>query len=263
MNITAILTAAALVGGLGIIIGLLLGVASEKFKVEVNEKEIAVRELLPGNNCGGCGFAGCDALAKAIAEGTADVAACPVGGSAVAEQIAGVMGVDSVAKQRMTAFVKCAGTCDKSAVKYNYFGISDCSKAFIAPGHGSKACSYGCMGLGSCVAACPFDAIHIANGVAAVDKEACKACGRCVAACPNHLIELVPYSAEHLVRCNSKDKGKTVKESCSAGCIGCSLCAKNCEAGAITVENNLARIDYSLCTGCGKCKEKCPVKVIK
>ena len=263
MNFVGILIATALVGGLGIVIGLLLGVAGEKFKVEVDEKEVAVRELLPGNNCGGCGFAGCDALAKAIAEGAASVNACPVGGEPVANAIAEVMGVESGASEKMVAFVKCAGTCDKAVSQYNYFGISDCNKAFVVPGHGDKKCSYGCMGLGSCVKACPFDAIHIVNGVAFVDKDACKACGKCVAACPNHLIELVPYSAEYKVSCSSNDKGKAVKDACAAGCIGCSLCAKNCPAGAIKVENNLAKVDYSLCTNCGTCATKCPVKIIR
>lgn len=259
----SILIAAASVGILGIVIGLLLGVASEKFKVEVDEKEIAIREALPGNNCGGCGYAGCDALAKAICEGKAEVGACPVGGETSATEIANIMGVDSTAKEKMVAFVKCYGTCDKANTKYNYFGVHDCNKAFIVPGHGDKKCTYGCMGFGSCVKACPFNAIDIVNGIAVVNKELCMACGKCVAVCPNHLIELVPYKAEHLVRCNSKDKGKTVKENCSAGCIGCSICAKNCEAKAITVENNLAKIDYSICTNCGVCAQKCPVKIIK
>lgn len=263
MNFVGILIATVLVGGLGVVIGLLLGVAGEKFKVEVDEKEVAVRELLPGNNCGGCGFAGCDALAKAIAEGTASVNACPVGGEPVSAAIAEVMGVESGASEKMVAFVKCAGTCDKAVSQYNYFGISDCNKAFVVPGHGDKKCSYGCMGLGSCVKACPFDAIHIVNGVAFVDKDACKACGKCVAACPNHLIELVPYSAEYKVSCSSNDKGKAVKDACAAGCIGCSLCAKNCPTGAITVANNLAKVDYSLCTNCGTCAAKCPVKIIR
>lgn len=262
MNFLGILIAAALVGGLGIVIGLLLGVAGEKFKVEVDEKEVAVRELLPGNNCGGCGFAGCDALAKAIAVGEAAVNACPVGGEAAGSKIAEVMGVESAPGERMVAFVKCAGTCDKSEDKYNYFGISDCRMAYVVPGHGDKKCSYGCMGLGSCVKACPFDAIHIVNGVAFVDKEACKACGKCVAACPKHLIELVPYGAEYKVSCSSNDKGKAVKDACMAGCIGCLLCAKNCPSGAVKVENNLAKIDYSLCTNCGTCATKCPVKII-
>ena len=262
MNITAIIIATAVVAILGLLIGLFLGVAGEKFKVEVDEKEIKVRELLPGSNCGGCGYAGCDALAKAIAAGEADVNACPVGGSAVADAISAVMGVSGDAKEKLVAFVKCAGTCDKAGVKYNYYGAMDCEQAAMAPGRGDKKCTYGCMGLGSCVKACPFDAIHIEEGIAKVDKEKCVACGKCVAICPNHLVELVPYRAEHLVQCNSNDKGKTVKANCSAGCIGCTLCTKQCEEGAITITNSLAHIDYSKCTNCGKCAEKCPVKII-
>lgn len=262
MNITAIIIATVVVAALGLLIGLFLGVAGEKFKVEVDEKELKVRDVLPGNNCGGCGYAGCDALAKAIAAGEAEVNACPVGGAPVADAISAIMGVAGGEKEKMVAFVKCAGTCEKAGVKYHYYGVTDCEQAAMAPGRGDKKCSYGCMGLGSCVKACPFDAIHIVDGIAKVDKEKCVACGKCVAICPNHLIELVPYRAEHLVQCNSNDKGKTVKENCAAGCIGCTLCTKQCEEGAITVTNNLAHIDYSKCTNCGKCAQKCPVKII-
>lgn len=263
MSITGIIFAAVIVGAVGIIIGVLLGVASEKFKVEVDEKEIAVRAELPGNNCGGCGYAGCDGLAKAIAEGKADVNACPVGGAAVGEKIAAIMGVEAGSADKVVAFVKCKGTCDKANVQYNYFGMEDCNKITVVPGGGDKACTFGCLGSGSCVKACQFDAIHVVDGVAVVDKEKCVACGKCVAACPRSLIELVPYKAKHLVQCNSHDKGPDVKKKCDAGCIGCTLCTKQCEFDAIHMDNNLAVIDYSKCTNCGKCAEKCPVKVIK
>jgi len=132
----------------------------------------------------------------------------------------------------------------------------------IAPNGGPKGCTYGCMGYGSCVKACPFDAIHIVNGIAVVDKGKCKACGKCVAVCPRHLIEIIPYKSNYTVNCSSNDKGKDVMSACSVGCIGCMLCTKQCEFGAITVENNIAHIDYSKCTGCGKCAEKCPKKII-
>ena len=118
------------------------------------------------------------------------------------------------------------------------------------------------MGYGSCVKACAFDAIHVIDGVAQVDKEKCKACGKCVATCPRHLIELIPYDAKQVVKCASKDKGKDVMSVCQTGCIGCMMCTKQCEFGAITVENNIAHIDYDKCTGCGKCAEKCPKKII-
>ena len=260
--VAGILHAAILIGVIGILIGLLLGFAAIKLAVPVDEKEIEVREFLPGNNCGGCGYAGCDALAKAIAAGEAPVNACPVGGAAVAGKIGAVMGVDAGEAVRMVAFVKCNGTCDKAGLKANYYGISDCKRAAAIPGRGDKACSFGCMGFGSCVAACQFDAIHVVDGVAVVDKEKCVACGKCVAACPKHLIELVPYTAEHLVQCSSHDKGPAVKKVCEAGCIGCTLCTRQCESDAIHMENNVAVIDYSKCTNCGKCAAKCPAKVI-
>ena len=261
--VTGIIIAAAVVGILGILIGIFLGVASEKFKVEVDEKEILVRNELPGNNCGGCGYAGCDALAKAIAAGQAEVGACPVGGASTAEKIGAIMGVAGGTAEKKVAFVKCKGTCDKTKVQYNYYGVDDCKKVSVVPGAGEKACTYGCMGYGSCVKACAFDAIHVVDGVAVVDKEKCVACGKCVSSCPNHLIELVPYKAEHLVQCSSHDKGKDVKSVCESGCIGCTLCTKQCEFDAIHMEDNLAVIDYEKCTNCGKCAEKCPVKVIQ
>lgn len=259
---TGLFLAAGIIGAIGIIIGVLLGIASEKFKVEVDEKEILVRAELPGNNCGGCGFPGCDGLASAIAAGSAAVNACPVGGPEVADRIAGIMGVESEAMVKKVAFVKCKGTCDKTVMQYRYYGIDDCSKVAVVPGSGEKACAYGCMGYGSCVKACAFDAIHVVDGVALVDKEKCVACGKCAAACPNRLVELVPYSAEHLVQCSSHDKGKDVKAKCESGCIGCTLCLKQCEFDAIRMDDNLAVIDYGKCTNCGKCAVKCPVKVI-
>ena len=124
---------------------------------------------------------------------------------------------------------------------------------------GAKGCAYGCLGYGSCVKACAFDAIHIVNGVAVVDKEACKACGACINVCPKHLIELVPYAgADYHVKCMSSDKGKTVMDACEIGCIGCKKCEKNCPSDAIKVENGVAHIDYSKCTNCGTCMEVCP-----
>lgn len=259
---TEIIIAALVVGAVGIIIGIFLSISSEKFKVEVDEKEILVREELPGNNCGGCGFAGCDALAKAIARGEAKVNACPVGGENVADKIAAIMGVDAGEMVKMTAYVKCSGTCDKATNLYEYVGPQDCKLASYMQNTGSKTCTYGCLGFGSCVKACEFGAISVVDGVAVVDRDKCKACGKCIEVCPKNLIELVPYEANVKVACNSKDKGVVVKKACSAGCIGCMICTKQCEFGAITVTNNIAHIDYDKCTGCGKCAEKCPVKVI-
>ena len=263
MNVTAILVAALVVGGVGILIGFFLGISGEKFKVEVDEKEVAILGELPGNNCGGCGYAGCSGLAAAIAKGEAPVNQCPVGGAPVAAKIGAIMGVDAGAGEKKVAFVKCAGTCDKTQKDYEYTGNEDCASMMFVPNGGPKACNYGCLGFGSCVKACQFDAIHVVDGVAVVDKEKCVACGKCVATCPKGLIQIVPYNAEHLVQCSSHDKGKDVKAACQAGCIGCTLCTKQCESDAIHMDNNLAVIDYEKCTGCGACKEACPRGVIR
>lgn len=262
MSITSILLAVVIVGGTGVVIGILLGIAGEKFAVKVDEREAAVRECLPGNNCGGCGFPGCDGLAAAIVKGEAPVNGCPVGGEACAQAISEIMGVEAEEAVKMTAYVKCAGTCEKAKDNYEYVGPQDCKLAMNNPGGGAKACSYGCTGFGNCKMVCPFDAIDIVDGIAVVNADKCKACGKCVAECPKHLIELVPADAVCHVKCSSKDKGVEVKKVCQAGCIGCGLCARNCSADAITVENNIAHIDQSKCTHCGVCKEKCPVKVI-
>ena len=261
-QIISILIATGLVAGVGVIVGIFLGISGKLLAVPTDERQAAVRACLPGNNCGGCGYSGCDALAAAIANGTAQVNACPVGGDAVAKQIAGALGVAAQESVRMVAFVKCSGSCDKTKFIYEYFGDSDCHRVALVPGRGSKACAYGCTGLGSCVRACDFDAIHLVNGRAEVIPDRCRACGQCVRVCPNHLIELIPADAACAVRCFSQENGKKVRDMCAAGCIGCGICAKACPSGAITVRNNIAHIDQSLCTGCGVCAAKCPAKVI-
>ena len=259
---TGIIAAAVVVGLVGIILGFFLGVSGEKFKVEVDPKEEAIGEVLPGNNCGGCGYAGCSGLAAAIAKGEAPVNGCPVGGAPVAAKIGEIMGVEAEEGVKMVAFVKCAGTCEKANSDYVYSGTRNCATMMFVPNGGPKTCNYGCLGYGTCVAACPFDAIAIVDGVAVVDKEQCKACGKCIAACPKNLIEFIPYDAKHVVQCSSNDKGKDVMKACSVGCIGCMLCQKNCPEGAITVTNSVAHIDQTKCTGCGICVEKCPKKII-
>lgn len=246
MNVTAIIIAALVVGAVGIILGFFLGISGEKFKVEVDPREEAILEVLPGNNCGGCGYAGCSGLAAAIAKGEAPVGQCPVGGDPVAAKVSEIMGVKVEAGVKKVAFVKCAGTCDKANTDYDYAGVEDCVAMSFVPGGGPKSCNYGCLGYGSCVKACPFDSIHVVDGVACVNPLTCKACGKCVEACPKHLIELIPYDTKHVVKCSSKDKGKDVMKACSVGCIGCHLCEKNCPSDAVHVVDNVAYIDQEI-----------------
>jgi len=258
----SVLTACLVVGLTGLIIGVLLGVAGNVFSVEVNEKEEKIREELPGNNCGGCGYAGCDALAKAIANGEAAYNACPVGGNPVASKIADILGVESEESNKMVAFVKCNGDCNHANQRFEYYGTQDCNQASLSTGGGPKECEYGCMGLGSCVKACEFDAIHIVNGIAVVDREKCVACKKCIAACPKKLIELVPYNNKYFIACNSKDLAKSVIKACKVGCISCRQCERNCPVNAIEITDNLAKIDYEKCVSCGKCQSVCKRDII-
>ena len=249
------------IAAIGIVVGTGLVYTGKKFEVKVDERESAVREALPGNNCGACGYAGCDALAAAIAAGDAPANACPVGGAPVAKQVAAIMGVEAGAVQRRVAFVRCKGTCEVTHNQGYYVGIQDCRSAVLS-GVNVTECAYGCLGFGSCVKVCPENAIRVADGVAMVNRKKCVGCGLCVKACPRGLIELVPADKRVAVQCSNHDRGPAVKKVCSAGCIGCGICQKQCESDAIHVTNFLADVDYEKCVQCGKCVEKCPAKVI-
>lgn len=247
--------------GLGLLMGALLALASKLFAVKKDEKAEAIKECLPGANCGGCGYSGCDAYAAAVSSGDAPVNKCSVGGAEAASKIAQIMGVDAGAQVRMRAQVMCSGTGEYAKKKYIYEGIDDCVAASKIGG-GDKMCKNGCIGLGTCVRACPFDAIVVENGVAAVDYSKCKGCGICVSACPKGIIKLIPFDAKHWVGCMSVDDGKNTRKVCDVGCISCKLCQKNCPAGAINVDNFVASIDYDKCTGCDICTDKCPRHII-
>jgi len=260
---TEILYPALSIALLSLFFGALLGFSAKKFAVKTDPKIESIIKFLPGVNCGGCGFPGCSGFAEAVANETASYRGCPAGGASAANAIAKTMGIDPTVSNRKIAVIKCNGRED--CVKRNYFydGPRNCLAASQLATSGNKSCSYSCIGLASCKHACPFDAIKIVDSIAIVDRKMCTACGKCVAACPKHLIEIVPDKSNIRVLCNSRDKGRVVKMNCRAGCIGCKLCQMACEFGAITVEDNVARINYDKCTLCRKCVDKCPSKAIK
>lgn len=247
-------------GAIGGIFGLILQYASTVFYVEEDARVLAVNDALPGANCGACGFPGCMGLAEAIVDG-APVNSCPVGGQETADAVAEIMGVGSAAVDKKVAVVLCQGDCDKAKSKFDFIGVHDCrSMDMYYEGH--KECSAGCLGGGTCYDVCPFDAIRMVNGLAVIDKEKCTACNKCIEVCPKNVIKLVPYAAETIVKCNTHDKAKDVRNNCTIGCIGCKICEKNCPTDAIHVDNFLAEITYDKCIDCGICYEKCPTKCI-
>lgn len=257
-----VIIAALVIGGLGAVFGIGLAYASKVFAVNVDERITRVKNILPGANCGGCGYAGCDGFAEAVVAGKAKTNACTVGGDVVAIQIAEILGVEPSAVDRRNARVFCCGNCKVSREKYVYTGIDECAAALqLYAGH--KACSYGCLGHGDCVRACQFDAISVVNGVAVVAEERCVACEQCVAACPKGLIKMVPSGNRFAVMCQSKDKGPVVKKNCDVGCIGCARCVKACNYGAIAMEGTLSRIDPYKCVNCGECAKVCPTNAIR
>ncbi len=258
-----IILPALVLGIMGLIFGIILKVASIKFAVEIDPRVTAVREAVPGANCGACGFPGCDGYSAAVVRGDAPVNGCPVGGAAVAEKVAQIMGLDAGDSVKMVAKVKCNGSSENCGNRFDYDGVESCLAANLVSG-GPKDCQFGCMGLGECVEVCPFDAIHINDkGIAEVDKEKCTACNKCIDICPKNVIELVPYDQLTVVDCNNKEKGGHVKKNCSVACIACGICERNCPFDAIHVENNLAVIDYDKCTNCMVCAEKCPTHAIE
>jgi len=246
---------------LGTVFALGLSIASKKFKVDADPRIDEIGELLPGANCGGCGYAGCIAAAEAVVKGDAPVNVCPALDKDKAKLVADIMGVEFVEREPEIAVVRCKGK--DAAERFQYFGIPDCRAAQLVQG-GHLACAYGCLGFGSCAEACPFDAIRMGpDRLPIVNPEKCTGCGKCVEACPRDLIRVLPVKKFVHVLCRSHDKGKTVKEVCGLGCIGCKKCEKECPFDAIHVTDFLAEIDYDKCTMCGKCIKVCPTGVIE
>ncbi|MBQ7810909.1 MAG: RnfABCDGE type electron transport complex subunit B [Clostridia bacterium] len=252
-----ILLAILIVSGIGLVIGIALAIASIVLAVPTDEKVEAVKAELPGANCGGCGFSGCESYAKAIAAGEAEVNLCPVGGKDVAMKLGEIMGVEVGDVEQKVAVVRCMGSKDNTERRFNYQGSHNCRSATNLVGNLSS-CVYGCIGLGDCLKVCPYGGIEVCNGVARIITENCRGCGMCAKACPKNLIALVPLKEQALVRCQNFHKGALTRKDCNVGCIGCMKCVKVCEAGAVEVKNFNAVVDPKKCTSCGKCLEACP-----
>ena len=248
-----------LLAALGVGFGFLLTWVAKVFAVPKNETREAIREALPGANCGGCGYPGCDGCADAIAAGKAAPDACPVGGSEVAKKIGGILGIDVGESEKKVARVICQGGTDRCRVRFDYHGIMDCNAAAIIQ-DGYKACRFACLGLGNCERVCPFGAIRIdpAKMIAVVDEDKCQSCGKCVAECPRNILELRPVSQNVNMRCRNAETGRIASQKCSVACIGCERCMKACKFDAITMVGRLPVIDNAKCRHCMVCAEVCP-----
>lgn len=264
---TILLTVACLVV-LGLLFAVVLYCVARKFAVEEDPRIDVVEKIMPGANCGGCGFAGCRAFAENVVKAP-DMKGffCPVGGDATMKKVAEALGRVAESGNPKVAVVRCNGGCDNRPRTNVYDGSSSCRVSASLYG-GDTGCRYGCLGLGDCVAACKFDAIHVdpERLVASVDEDKCTACGACVKACPKGVIELRDKGFKNrrvYVSCINRDKGALTRKACSVGCIGCGKCTKVCQFEAITVTDNVAYIDYSKCKLCRKCFEACPTRAIQ
>ncbi len=255
-----ILIPVIIVLAIGVVLGLGLTFADKFMSVPVDEKQVKIRECLPGANCGACGFSGCDGYAAALAAGEAEPDKCAPGGENTAKALGEVLGV-SVTAQEKVAFIACGGRPDKVKTTFEYTGFNTCAAAALAGG-GPVACEFGCLGFGDCMRACSFGAITLKDGVPVICEDICGGCGKCASVCPKSVIKLVPKGTKVRVNCSNKKKGPLVVKVCEGSCIACGKCERECEAGAIKVTDNLAVIDYSLCTACGKCRDSCPRKAI-
>lgn len=265
-----ILIAVAVLGGIALVSAVVLYVCSKKFAVYEDPSLGQVTALLPGANCGGCGYPGCSGMASALVKGadagSLDGLYCPVGGAEVMGQVADLLGMAVANTEPKVAVVRCNGTCELRPRIAEYSGLRTCT-AMNSCGAGETGCGYGCLGCGDCVSACSFGAIKINDetGLPEVDEDKCTACGACVNSCPRHIIELRKRGVKNrrvYVRCVNKDKGAAAMKACKAACIGCGKCEKECKFGAIIIQGNLSYIDPDKCRLCRKCVEVCPTHAI-
>ena len=249
---------ALIISAIAGVLAFFLAFLGNKLAVERDARIDDVKRHLSGANCGGCGYAGCDAFAEALVKGETTLGACNATDKQGKENIAKILSLTVEESKKTVAVVHCNGghACRD---KYSYQGYGDCISAEILAG-GNKSCEVGCMGLGSCSEACKYGAISVDKdrGVAKVDYEHCTSCGACLSACPKKLISRIPADAAVYVACSNFHRGKEVMNVCDKGCIGCGKCERLCPSGAIKLSNNLAVIDYDKCTKCGNCVEVCP-----
>jgi len=225
--------------------------------VKVDEREQVMRGVMPGANCGACGFPGCNSYAAALLEGDVATNLCPPGGPDLVKRIGEVLGTDGGEEiVEKAAVVHCCADEDACRVKMDYIGMSTCVAAHQLFG-GQTACTFGCLGFGDCMKVCPTGAVCIEKGLARIDTRKCNGCGLCVKACPSHVITVDDATIAVAILCKNTEKGGALKDKCTKGCIGCMKCVKACPSQAITVTDSLASIDYSKCDGCGKCIESC------
>jgi len=259
---TTVLFSLLALGGIAFVFGGALSYANKMFKTEEDPKIAAMRASMPGVNCGGCGFAGCEAFMRAVSNENVNPETCPVLSPESLEEIGRITGMAVTRDVKLTAFIRCAGDDKNSRSRYEYRGLDDCAAMSRLVGGGYKTCPYGCLGGSTCEKACKFGAIKRIGGIAAVDETKCAGCGVCVKACPKKIIGLIPAGSEIRIACASHETAAAVKRACTVGCIGCGICARVCVKNAITIENALAKIDYSKCDDCGACKSKCPAGCI-
>lgn len=268
----AILIAVIVLGAVGLIAAIVLFSTAKKFAVKEDPRIGQVNAVLPGANCGGCGFPGCGGMAaacvKAANKGSLDGLLCPVGGQPCMEKVAGILGLQAAAPAAPhVAVVRCNGTCANRPRVVTYDGVKTCRIAATTC-MGETACAFGCLGCGDCVEACQFGALKMNadTGLPEVDTEKCTACGACAKACPRTIIEVREMKGKKkmgvVVECMNKDKGAVAMKACKAACIGCMKCVKVCEYDAIHVEKNLAYIDPEKCRVCRKCEDECPKQCI-
>lgn len=262
---TVLITALSIMG-VGLVCGLLLAFIAKHFSVKEDPRIGQAQDILPGANCGGCGFAGCAAYAKAVVVDGAELNCCAPGGDKVVEALSKLTGREGAAAEPMVAVIMCTGDDSVAVKKSAYNGIVDCGAANIVAG-GGKGCAYGCLGYGSCIRACAQSAISIVNGIAKVNYDRCGGCGACSKVCPRNLIQIVPRSRNVHVLCSSPDKGAAVRNVCKKGCIGCGICVKTEGGVAMSMAGSIARIDYekvnpeSIAAAMAKCPTKCLTKM--